>query len=347
MKPYNVAIVGATGYTGSELIRILTPHPSVNIHALTSNSNAGQKVVDIHPQFKSLLDANTELISIDSLNYDELDLILLALPHGVSMDFVKNTDYSRCKIVDLSGDFRLDSPQIYEKWYGMKHQFIQGFNDAVYGMPELFRDEIKKARLIANPGCFPTGSILSLAPLVSKGAIKSDSIIVDAKTGITGAGAKPKLNTHFPNASENFSAYGLKKHRHTPEIMGTVSRFTGVEMSVTFTPHLLPVNRGILSTIYADGTGISSDEEINAIYTKFYKDEPFIRIVDTPPTLQQVRGTNYCDIFSTYDERTNKVICISVIDNLVKGAAGAAVQNMNLALGLDEREGLTLMPAMP
>ena len=345
MKTYNIAIVGATGYTGSELLRILIPHPYVNIHSATSNSNAGKKITDIHPQLSGLIDM--ELISIHDLKHEELDLILLALPHGVSMDFVKDVDYSRCKIVDLSGDFRLDSTQTYEKWYGMKHVFPDGFADAVYGMPELFRDQIKNADLIANPGCFPTGSILPLAPLVGRGAVKPDSIIVDAKTGVTGAGAKPKLNTHFPNASENFSAYGLKKHRHTPEIMGIVTRHSGNDTQITFTPHLLPVNRGILSTIYADGAGIGSDEELNSILSKFYQDEPFIRIVDTPPTLQQVRGTNYCDIYATYDERTNKVICISAIDNLVKGAAGAAVQNMNLALGIEETAGLTLMPAMP
>ncbi|MEX2403878.1 MAG: N-acetyl-gamma-glutamyl-phosphate reductase [Balneolales bacterium] len=345
MKSHNIAIVGATGYTGSELLRILINHPGVNIHALTSNSNAGKKLTEIHPQFNGLLDM--ELTTIEELEVDKLDLILLALPHGVSMDFVKDANYSRCKIVDLSGDFRLDSVGTYESWYGMKHNYPQGIEDSVYGMPELFRDKIRTAQLIANPGCFPTGSILPLAPLAAKKAIKTSGIVVDAKTGVTGAGAKPKLNTHFPNASENFSAYGLKKHRHTPEIQDTVSAYSHEEITITFTPHLLPVNRGILSTIYADADRISSDKELHDIFTEFYQNEPFIRIVGFPPTLQQVRGTNFCDIYSTYDERTNKVIAISVIDNLVKGAAGAAVQNMNLALGLDETAGLDLMPAMP
>ncbi|MEX0929021.1 MAG: N-acetyl-gamma-glutamyl-phosphate reductase [Balneolales bacterium] len=345
MKSHNVAIIGATGYTGSELLRILISHPTVNIHAVTSNTHAGKKLTEIHPQFKGLLDM--ELIAMSDLRPDELDLILLALPHGVSMDFVKDADYSRCKIVDLSGDFRLDSAGVYESWYGLKHNFPQGIDDAVYGLPELFRSKIKESHLIANPGCFPTGSILPLTPLIARGVVKPSGIVIDAKTGVTGAGAKPKLNTHFPNASENFSAYGLKKHRHTPEIQGTVSAFAGQDITVTFTPHLLPVNRGILTSLYADATGDFSDEELQTILSDFYKNEPFIRIVDHPPVLQQVRGTNYCDIFATCDERTNKIITISVIDNLVKGAAGAAVQNMNLALGLNETDGLTLMPAMP
>lgn len=345
MKSSNIAIVGATGYTGSELLRILINHPNANIKALTSNSNAGKRLTEIHPQFKGLLDM--ELTTVESLKVDELDLILLALPHGVSMDFVKDADYSRCKIVDLSGDFRLDSKDTYESWYGMKHHFPQGIKDSVYGMPELFRDKIKTAQLIANPGCFPTGSILALAPLATKKVINASSIVVDAKTGVTGAGAKPKLNTHFPNASENFSAYGLKKHRHTPEIQGIVSNYSDDEITIAFTPHLLPVNRGILSTIYADAVGISSDKELNDIFTNFYQNEPFIRVVNSPPTLQQVRGTNFCDIYTTYDERTNKIITISVIDNLVKGAAGVAVQNMNIALGHNETAGLNLMPAMP
>lgn len=345
MKSKNIAVVGATGYTGSELLRILINHPDVHIDAATSNSQAGKRLTEIHPQFNGLLDI--ELITMEELDIETLDLILLALPHGVSMDFVKDADYSRCKIVDLSGDFRLDSVNTYESWYGMPHKFPRGIEDSVYGMPELFRKQIKIAQLIANPGCFPTGSILPLTPLVAKRAVKTSGIVVDAKTGVTGAGAKPKLNTHFPNASENFSAYGLKKHRHTPEIQGTVSGHTGEEINITFTPHLLPVNRGILSTIYADALEISSDAELFAIFREFYRDEPFIRIVDSPPTLQHVRGTNFCDIYATYDDRTNKVIVISVIDNLVKGAAGAAVQNMNLALGLDETAGLGLMPAMP
>ncbi|MEX0779073.1 MAG: N-acetyl-gamma-glutamyl-phosphate reductase [Balneolales bacterium] len=345
MKTHNVAIVGGTGYTGSELLRILINHPHVHIQALTSNSHAGKKLTEIHPQFNGLLDM--ELSTIEDLDVDGLDAILLALPHGVSMDFVKKADYSRCKIIDLSGDFRLDSVETYEFWYGMKHNFSEGFKDSVYGMPELFRDQIKNAQLIANPGCFPTGSILPLAPLVSKNAIKTSGIVVDAKTGITGAGAKPKLNTHFPNASENFSAYGLKKHRHTPEIQDSVSAFSGQDINITFTPHLLPVNRGILSTIYADAVKPLSDSDLKSIYSEFYENEPFIRVVDTPPSLQHVRGTNYCDIYTTYDERTNKVTAISVIDNLVKGAAGAAVQNMNIVLGIEETAGLKLMPAMP
>ncbi|REE00106.1 N-acetyl-gamma-glutamyl-phosphate reductase [Marinoscillum furvescens] len=345
MAKKNIAIVGATGYTGSELVRVLINHPGVNIAAITSESRKGEKFSDVHPQFQGLFEP--ELVGIDDISEMDLDLVFLALPHGVSMDFVKANHDKAFKIVDLSGDFRLSNKEVYEAWYKKEHNFEAGFEQAVFGAPELFRERIKDARLVANPGCFPTSSILALAPLLKEGLIDKSRIVIDSKTGVTGAGIKAKPNTHYPMVNDNFTAYGIKSHRHTIEIQEIISKYANDEVTVLFTPHLLPVDRGILSTCYSTPVKSVSTEELEKVFEEYYANEPFVRLRNSLPSLKQVRGTNYCDIYVTYDGRTNSIITIGVIDNLMKGAAGQAVQNMNLMLGLNETDGLSIAPIQP
>ncbi len=345
MSKYKVGVVGATGYTGTELVRLLIHHPDISLEIITSQSKAGHSFSSIHPHFKGLTDL--ELQPVEQLDDHDLDLVFLALPHGVSMDFVKQHKLDKFRIIDLSGDFRLGSSEMYEQWYKKKHAVPGFIEEAVFGLPELFRDQIRNARLVANPGCYPTAAILPLAPLVESDLIDPHSIIVDAKSGVTGAGAKAKQQTHFPEVFGNFSAYGLLSHRHTPEIQFILQKFTGTEPQVLFTPHLLPIDRGILTTIYATPKRPVNREMIEETFLDFYRKEHFIRVVDHPPMVKHVRGSNYCDIYATYDERTNKIIAVSTIDNLVKGAAGQAVQNMNLMFGFIERSGLKITPLSP
>ncbi len=342
---HKIGIIGATGYTGSELVRLLHSHPDIKIELITSETYAGQKFSDIHTQFKGLVDF--ELHSAEKIEKTDLDLVFLALPHGVSMDYVKKLRKSNLKIVDLSGDFRLDNPGSYEQWYQKDHHFPDGFEEAVFGLPELNRDKIRNARLIANPGCFPTGAILAITPLLKEGIIDPKHIFVDSKTGVTGAGIKAKSVTHFPNVNDNFKAYGIKKHRHTIEIQQSVNRYSGAKASIQFTPHLLPVDRGILTSVYAIPTQKITESELKSLYEKYYKDEPFVRLRDESPELKNVRGTNLVDLFPTYDERTGHIMVFAAIDNLVKGAAGQAIQNMNLMLGLEEQSSLELIPLQP
>lgn len=340
-----IGVIGATGYTGSELVRILVGHPEVEVSVITSESHQGDRFSDIHPSFLGA--ADHRLVSAENVGEADLDLVFLALPHCVSMDFVKAHWQARFKIIDLSGDFRLSSATIYERWYGTAHTFSAGIDAAVYGLPEINRDAIQGARLVANPGCYPTAAILGAAPLIEAGMIDTGSIIIDSKSGVTGAGVKPKPATHFCNTNDNFSAYGLKNHRHTVEIEETMAHIAERDVTIQFTPHLLPVDRGILSTIYLHPKAAVSDLELTDLYTEYYSGGPFVRIRSTPPALKDVRGSNYCDIYATYDDRTGRIIVVSVIDNLVKGAAGQAVHNMNLMLGFDETSGLSAVPLRP
>lgn len=341
-----VGIVGATGYTGSELARFLLVHPHVTLAGISSESYAGKPFSEVHSLFQSICDQKL-VTARELLDNRDIELVFLALPHGVSMEFVRDTDLSERKIVDLSGDFRLDSKQTYDAWYPKEHVYPEGFEGAVYGLPELFADDIRDARLVANPGCYPTASILGVAPLVDAGHIEA-SVIVDAKSGVTGAGVKPKISTHFSNVHDDFKAYGLPLHRHTIEIELAMDRLDGETHRVQFTPHLLPVDRGILATIYCKPSSIgSSTKAIGDVYGEFYRGAPFIRWRDQPPSIKDVRGTNYCDIHAYYDERSERIIVFSAIDNLVKGAAGQAVQNMNLMLGFAETSGLGQIPLRP
>jgi N-acetyl-gamma-glutamyl-phosphate reductase len=345
MPKYKVGIVGATGYTGSELVRLLSQHPDVTIDFVTSESYKGKKISAIHPH---LLDAvDIELKSVEEIGDFNPDLVFLALPHGVSMDFIKKFKNEDFVIIDLSGDFRFADRDIYEKWYQQKHVAPELLESRIYGLPELFRDQIRNARLIANPGCYPTSAILALAPLLKHGLIHSSSIVIDSKSGVTGAGAKPKRGTHFPDVFGNFTAYSLLNHRHTPEIEQTLKLHTGLTTEVLFTPHLLPIDRGILTTTYTTPKKEVSQDLIDDLFHSIYEKENFVRVMDQPPSVKNVRGSNYCDIHSVYDVRTNRIITISAIDNLMKGAAGQAVQNMNIVFGLIESTGLKQIPLNP
>ncbi len=345
MNKKKIGIIGATGYTGSELVRILTHHPGAEIVVITSESRAGERFSDVHPFLQGI--ADQQLVTADRAGEFDPDLVFLALPHGVSMDFVRANHKKDFRIIDLSGDFRLSSPEVYEAWYNKKHNFEEGFETAVFGCPELFRNEIEQARLVANPGCYPTSAILGAAPLVRDGLVDAGSLIVDSKSGITGAGIKPKPTNLFSNVNDNFKAYGLKKHRHTIEIQEVLSQTANTDVTVQFTPHLLPVDRGILTTIYGQPVADMDQRYLESLYRDFYAEAPFVRMRPEPPTIKDVRGSNYCDIFVTLDERTQRIIVISVIDNLVKGAAGLAVQNMNLMFGFEETAGLEIIPVNP
>ncbi len=345
MDKKKIGIIGATGYTGSELVRILTNHPGIEITMITSESRAGELFSDVHPFLQGI--ADQKLVSINEIDDYKLDLVFLALPHGISMDFVKRFKDKSFKIIDLSGDFRLNSKEVYEEWYKLKHIYPEGIEKAVFGSPELYFDKIKEASLVANPGCFPTTAILGLAPLLKANLIKAERIIVDSKTGVTGAGIKAKSVNMYSNVNDNFKAYGLKNHRHTIEIQGILDEVSGKETLIQFTPHLLPVDRGILTTIYARPTEKIDEEKLKERYASFYANAPFVRLREQTPAIKDVRGSNYCDLYVTYDKRTNMVIVISVIDNLIKGAAGQAVQNMNIMFGFEETIGLNLIPLNP
>lgn len=345
MPKHKVGIVGASGYTGSELVRLLTHHPDVTLEFVTSESYFGKRISDIYPHLQDLVDI--ELISIDDVSGSDADLIFLALPHGVSMDFVKKHGIDDFITIDLSGDFRFKSRGVYEEWYKKTHSSAEFMEESVYGLPELFRDHIRNARLIANPGCYPTSAILALAPLIKHGIINPSSIVVDSKSGVTGAGAKPKEGLHFPYVFGNFSAYSLVNHRHTPEIENTLYTYSGYSTEILFTPHLLPIDRGILTTTYSTPKKEVNSEIVEELFHSVYEKEHFVRVFDSPPSLKNIRGSNYCDIHAVYDERTHKIITISTIDNLVKGAAGQAVQNMNIVFGLIESTGLKHIPLNP
>lgn len=341
----NIGIIGASGYTGSELVRILVNHPEVSIKAITSETHRGKAFSDLHPFFRGIMDQT--LISADDIIDMDLDLVFLALPHGISMDYVQKFKLQKFRIIDLSGDFRLDDPETYAKWYNKEHSFKEAFEEAVYGLPELYADKISKARLVANPGCYPTSSILPLAPLVSAGLIDPKRVIVDAKSSVSGAGIKPKETNLFSNVNDNFKAYGLKKHRHTIEIKQVLDRFSKDKNTIQFTPHLLPVDRGILSTIYVQPKSNIEEAPLKQLFKDFYQDKPFVRLCENPPAIKDVRGSNFCNIFVDYDTETNNIILISVIDNLVKGAAGQAVQNMNIMFDFDEKTALQQVPMHP
>lgn len=333
-----VAVVGASGYTGSEMVRLLLGHPAVEISLLTAGRNAGKRFSELHPQFLGIVDH--ELADNLELAKHDLDYIFLALPHGVSMDFVAGHDIDKVPVIDLSGDFRLADPSVYAKWYGQEHRCPDQLSEAVYGLSELNRAAIARARLIANPGCFPTSAILPLAPLLRTGLIEASGLIIDSKSGVSGAGNKPRDNTHFPAVHGNFSAYGLQKHRHTPEIEQVLSTAAGEGITLQFTPHLLPVSRGILSTIYAKPLEGVTEAQLQGALHAAYASEAFVRLRKSPPSLAQVRGSNFCDIHLELDPRSGNIIIVSVIDNLVKGAAGQALQNMNIMAELPEGSGL-------
>ncbi len=343
-----VGIIGVTGYTGSELMRILHSHLMVNIKKVASRSNKGGQVSDNHKQFLKNLSIWDEGIDDPEDFVKDLDLVFLALPHGTASEIVAKIK-GKVRIIDLSADFRIKDLETYEKWYGVKHSCPDYLSEAVYGLPEIYRQEIKDAELVANPGCYPTSIILGLYPLLKNKMFGEGSIIADSKSGVSGAGKKAADHTHFPEINENFYAYNIGKHRHTPEIKQELiasSEFTNLQ--VIFSPHLVPMTRGILSTIYVDLKKDYSLDDIYKVYEDTYNKEYFVRLrKDILPQTKLVSGSNYCDLGLVKSEEANKLIIVSVIDNLVKGASGQAVQNMNIMFGFPEKTGIDFLPVYP
>lgn len=337
------SVVGGTGYTGTELVRLLSDHPRVRLTAVTSRSLAGKRVTEVFPHLTSHINGISFTAPDMETLARESDCVFLATPHGVSADLAatllgRNRDLL---VIDLSADFRLKDPAAYAQWYGHPHPHPELLPQAVYGLPELEAAHIKGARLIANPGCYPTSVILGAAPLLKGGLTDPSSLIADSKSGVTGAGREPTMGTHFPEVNESLKAYGVTKHRHTPEIEQELATVLGHPLFINFTPHLIPINRGILSTIYASNAMGLTKKELLTAYHEFYKGAPFVRVYDSGlPEIRNVRGSNFCDIGLEVDPRTNRIILVSAIDNLIKGASGQAVQNMNIAFGFPETEGL-------
>ena len=337
-------IIGATGYAGQQLASLLVNHPEAEIKFVSSNSYAGQLFSDIYPQFYKILDM--PLLSTEEAKaaMSDVDVVFTALPNGLVFELAQLALEKGIKIIDFSADFRLDDPDVYEEWYKTEHTAKDLISKQVYGLAELWRDKIKGADLIANPGCYTTASILAISALLREdGLIDTDHIIIDAKSGITGSGRKKDLSLLYAEAGESVKAYGIAHHRHTPEIEQELSKVAGKEIQVQFTPHLMPMKRGILATIYVDLKKDVTEDDLYAVYEKYYVDENFIRIRRGMCETRFVVGTNFCDISVRVDRRTHRAIITSCIDNMVKGAAGQAVQNMNVAFGLEETAGLKTM----
>ena len=340
-----VGIINVTGYTGVELARLLIQHPQVELSSVTGRSAAGQRLDGVFPHL-----AGTDLVIEAELG--DVDLAFAAMPHKESAQEVVRLISHGIKVVDLSADFRLKDAREYPAWYGFSHPAPELLKQAVYGLTELYRPQVASAQLVANPGCYPTGAILALAPAVKQGLIKAD-IIIDSKSGISGVGRTVSLKTHYPEANEDATAYALEGHRHLPEIAQELKLLhPNQSPSVTFVPHLVPMTRGILTTCYAPlidelAAGKKGEEELRQIYHNFYRDEPFVKILAYPPHTKHTWGSNLCLIHPTIDARTGRLVVISCLDNLVKGAAGQAIQNMNLMLGLPETTGLEALAVYP
>ena len=343
-----VGIIGSTGYAGQELVRILLQHREAEILWYGSQSYKDKKYYEAYRNMFKLVDNVCSHGSIEELA-NKVDVIFTATPNGYCSSIINEEILSKTKVIDLSADFRLKNIDDYNEWYGIEHNSFSYINEAVYGLPEINRNVIKNARLIANPGCYPTCSILTVAPLLKGNIINKDSIIIDAKSGTSGAGRGAKVDSLYCEVNENMKAYGVGTHRHIPEIEQELARAAGSPLQISFTPHLVPMNRGILVTAYASLKKSVTEEELRDVYESYYKNENFVRLLPKGifPETRWVKGSNYVDINFKVDSRTNKVIMIGAIDNLVKGAAGQAVQNMNIMFGLEENEGLKLVPLFP
>ncbi len=332
-----VAILGATGYSALELIKLLLRHPAAEIVAATSRQEGNLPIARVHPSLTGRLDLRLEDLG-PAEAASRADCVFSCLPHGVTAGLVPQMLGGKCRVIDFSADYRLKDPAVYEQWYGEKHADPGRLAEAVYGLPELFRSQIQNAALIANPGCYPSSAILALAPLLKAGLIEPTGIIIDSKSGVSGAGRTPKLATLFAECNENLSAYNVGKHRHTPEIEQVLSTAGGQQAEVIFTPHLVPMDRGILSTAYSRPRRTVSEKQALETLQEFYASEPFVKVVEHLPGTKDVSGTNYCHV--TVRVVRDRVITISCLDNLIKGAAGAAVQNFNLMFGHPETAAL-------
>ena len=343
-----VGIIGATGYAGGELVRILMGHKDSEIKWYGSKSYVDQKYADVYRNMFQIVDAKCMDDNMEELA-DQVDVIFTATPQGLCASLVNEEILSKTKIIDLSADFRLKDVNVYEEWYKIEHKAPQYIDEAVYGLCEINRDLVKSAKIVANPGCYTTCSILTAYPLAKEGLIDMSTLIIDAKSGTSGAGRGAKLPNLYCEVNENIKAYGVATHRHTPEIEEQLGYASGEKVVLNFTPHLVPMNRGILATEYATLKKKVTYEEVKAVYDQYYAKEKFVRVLDRDvcPETKWVEGSNYVDIGFKIDPRTNRIIMMGAIDNLVKGAAGQAVQNMNLLFGLPEDEGLELVPMFP
>ncbi len=342
----NIGIIGASGYTGAELLRLVAEHPEFNLQIATGETQAGTAIRDLYPSLSTAY-PNANFDSLSPEIVDGLDLVFCALPHGVSQNVIPDICGKVGHIVDLGSDFRLKDPSLYKEWYGTEHACPELLNDFVYGLPELFRNEIEGAPLIAATGCNAAAAIFALAPFVQSQTIENDAIIVDLITGVSGAGRPPKEHTTFCAVSGNITPYGLLTHRHTPEIEQTLTTFGGDTTSVLFTPHLAPIDRGIIATCYGrTKSEISTEQALNQL-NQFYKDDPFFVVDERPPSTKSTLGANTVHLTARVDERTGMLVSISVLDNLVKGASGMAIQNANLALGLPEALGIPSLGLYP
>lgn len=345
-KKIKACIVGASGYTGAELVRILYSHPNVEIAALAADRNAGNDMGSIYSHLRGF--ELPQVVKLSAIDMDEISVVFCCLPHGTSQEVI-NSLPKNVKIIDLSADFRLFDPTVYEKWYGHPHQAVALQKKVVYGLSELFADPIKKARVVANPGCYPTSASLPLVPLLRRSAIESDNIIIDAKSGVTGAGRSEKLGNLFCEVNEGLKAYSVCNHRHMPEIEQTLSAAAGKSVEVHFSPQLVPMSRGILSTIYVKLARDISVNDARNILSDRYEESKFVKILPSGqlPSTRDAYGTNLCVIGITEGRSADRAVIVSVIDNLCKGASGQAVQNMNIMFGLDEAVGLDAIPLFP
>lgn len=343
-----VGIVGASGYVGQELMRILLNHPNAEVAKITSRQLAGKKISELYGNFAGRSELRfSERIESEDLN--DLDFVFLALPHGIASKWVTPEVLDQVKVIDIGADFRIKDKAIYEAWYQTDHGSEELLKEAVYGLTEWNGEKISKAKLLANPGCYPTASAMAAIPLLKEGLIEASTLILDAKSGVSGAGRGVHQGVHFAEVNENFKAYGVATHRHTPEIEQTLTIAGGEPITLNFTPHLLPMSRGILVTMYADLKAGVTKAQVEQAYTSAYNDKQFVRIMPEGvlPETKWVKGSNFCDLAWRVDERTNRVIAISCIDNLIKGAAGQAIQNMNLMAGWPEELGLKPVGQFP
>lgn len=343
-----VGIIGSTGYAGGELARLLLQRDDIEIKWYGSRSYIGQKYASLYPNMYKIVDEECMDDNMKELA-GQVDVVFTATPQGLCASLVDEEILSKVKIIDLSADFRIKDVSVYEEWYKLTHASPQFLEEAVYGLPEVNRERMKQARLIANPGCFPTCSFLSVYPLVKEGLVDPDTIIIDAKSGTSGAGRGAKMDSLYCEVNENIKAYGVGTHRHTPEIEEQLSYAAGRPVTISFTPHLVPMNRGILVTAYGSLTKEVTYEEVRAVYDKYYKDEFFVRVLekDVVPQTRWVEGSNFADVNFKIDPRTRRIVMMGAIDNMVKGAAGQAIQNMNLMFGLPENTGLKQIPVFP
>lgn len=347
-KMLRVAICGGSGYTGGELIRLLSKHPFVKITAVTSERSAGKSVIDLFPYLSGISELKYERLDKKKI-LDKADLLFMALPHGESQEAVDFAFRNNKKVIDLSADYRIKSSAIYEKWYKLPHKFPLTLKKAVYGLPELYRDKIAMTSVVANPGCYPTSALLGLYPALKSKIVDTNSIVIDSVSGTTGAGRKAEIEYSFCEVNEGFSAYAVAFHRHTPEIEQELSAISKKEIKINFTPHLAPFDRGILTTIYVKLRKNLETKDVLAIYKKSYEKEPFVRVISEgkSPNVKYVRGSNLCDIGVAVNKRTKTLIIVSAIDNIVKGASGQAVQNMNIMMDFDETTGLEIPALFP